>query len=143
MLFLEFELNLEPLSVNKLYCNIPGQARRFVSTEGKKFKTAVAVSIRDTILKKDFLKDISDMAGKPLSVSMAVGLPSWFLKDGKTIRKKDLDNTAKATLDSVFATLAEFNEAVDDSQIWELTQSKFVSEEPIVKITIQERHTLL
>ena len=77
------------------------------------------------------------MSDQPLSVYMAVGLPTWYLKDGKTIRKKDLDNTAKATLDSVFQTLAEFNENVDDSQIWELTQIKFVSDEPIIKIIIK------
>ena len=140
MIFLEFVLNIEPLSVNKLYGNIPGQARRFVSTEGKKFKSAVATAIRDKVIENDLIKGISEMGDKPLSVYMAVGLPTWYLKDGKTIRKKDLDNTAKATLDSVFATLAEFNELVDDSQIWELTQSKLVSENPIVRIVIQEHH---
>jgi len=138
MIFLEFVLNVEPLSVNKLYGNIPGQARRFVSTEGKKFKSAVATSIRDRVMERDLTKDISEMGDKPLSVYMAVGLPTWYLKDGKSIRRKDLDNTAKATLDSVFQTLAEFNEKVDDSQIWELHQSKFVSEEPIVRIIIKD-----
>ncbi len=138
MLFLEFELNLEPLSVNKLYCNIPGQARRFISTEGKKFKTTVRTIVKDKILAENLSQDISKLVGKPLTVFMEVGLPTWFLKDGKTIRKKDLDNTAKATLDSVFATLAEFDEAIDDSQIWELTQTKVVSEYPMVVITIQE-----
>ena len=141
MIFIELELAIAPLSVNKLYCNIPGQARRFISTEGKKFKAAVNVSVRDTILRKNLVKDISEIPGKPLSVSMAVGLPSWFLKDGKTIRRKDIDNTAKATLDSVFATLAEYSEDIDDSQIWELRQSKFVSDAPLVKITIQEYYT--
>ena len=137
MVFLEFVLNIEPLSVNKLYGNIPGQARRFVSSEGKKFKSAVATSIRDRVMERGLTKDISEMSDQPLSVYMAVGLPTWYLKDGKTIRKKDLDNTAKATLDSVFQTLAEFNENVDDSQIWELTQIKFVSDEPIIKIIIK------
>jgi Holliday junction resolvase RusA-like endonuclease len=142
MIFLEFELDIEPLSVNRLYGNIPGQARRFVSAEGKKFKSAVATAIRDRVMLLSLSKDISTMPGKPLTVYMAVGLPTWFLKDGKTIRKKDLDNTAKATLDSVFSTLSEFDENIDDSQIWELKQVKFVSETPKIKIIIQEYHTL-
>ena len=138
-MILKFELDVEAISVNKLYCNIPGQARRFVSAEGKKFKTTVRTLVRDKILAENLSQDISKLAGKPLTVFMEVGLPTWFLKDGKTLRRKDLDNTAKASLDALFATLAEFEEAVDDSQIWELHQTKVVSEYPMVVITIQER----
>lgn len=138
-MILKFELDVEPISVNKLYGNIPGQARRFVSAEGKKFKTTVRTIVRDKILAENLSQDISKLVGKPLTVFMEVGLPTWFLKDGKTLRRKDLDNTAKATLDAVFATLGEFDEAVDDSQIWELHQTKVVSEYPMVVITIQER----
>ena len=45
-----FELDIEPISVNKLYVNIPGQARRFISAEGKTFKSNVRTIIRDKIL---------------------------------------------------------------------------------------------
>ena len=138
-MILTFELDVEPISVNKLYGNIPGQARRFISAEGKKFKTTVRTLVRDKIMSENLSKDISTLAGKPLEVSMTVGLPSWFLKDGKTLRRKDLDNTAKATLDAVFATLAEFDEAIDDSQIWELHQIKKASEYPEFIITISVR----
>ena len=137
-MILKFELDVAPISVNKLYCNIPGQARRFVSAEGKKFKTSVRTIVRDKILVENLSKDISKLVGKPLTVFMEVGLPTWFLKDGKTLRRKDLDNTAKASLDALFSTLAEFDGAIDDSQIWELTQTKVVSEYPMVVITIQE-----
>lgn len=138
-MILKFELDIEPISVNKLYVNIPGQARRFTSAEGKTFKANVRTIIRDKILSNNLSKDISTLVGKPLKVFMEVGLPSWFLKDGKTIRRKDLDNTAKATLDSVFETLKEFDEAINDCQIWKLTQEKAVSEYPMVKIIIQEQ----
>jgi len=138
-MILSFELDIEPISINKLYVNIPGQARRFISNEGKTFKANVRTIIRDKIMSDNISKDISSLVGKPLNVFMEVGLPTWFLKDGKTIRRKDLDNTAKATLDSVFDVLGEFDEAIDDCQIWKLTQEKFVSEYPIIKITIQER----
>lgn len=138
-MILRFELDIEPISINKLYVNIPGQARRFISTEGKKFKTNLRNLVRDKILAENLSKDISNLGGKQLTVFMEVGLPSWFLKDGKTIRRKDLDNTAKATLDSVFETLKEFDEALDDSQIWELVQTKAISEYPMVKIIIQEQ----
>ena len=138
-MILRFELDIEPISINKLYVNIPGQARRFISTEGKKFKTNLRNLVRDKILAENLSKDISNLGGKQLTVFMEVGLPSWFLKDGKTIRRKDLDNTAKATLDSVFETLKEFDEAINDCQIWKLTQEKAVSEYPMVKIIIQEQ----
>jgi len=135
---LEFELDIEPISVNKLYVNIPGQARRFISGEGKTFKSNVRTIVRDKIMSDNLSKDISTLVGKPLKVFMEVGLPTWFLKDGKTIRRKDLDNTAKATLDSVFDTLKEFDEAINDCQIWKLVQEKAVSEYPKIRITIQE-----
>ncbi len=135
---LTFELDVEPLSVNKLYVNIPGQARRFISTEGKTFKANIRTIVKDKIMSDNLSKGISSLRNKPLNVFMEVGLPTWFLKDGKTIRRKDLDNTAKAALDSIFETLKEFEEAIDDSQIWKLTQEKFVSEYPLIKITIQE-----
>jgi Holliday junction resolvase RusA-like endonuclease len=138
---LEFEIEIEPISVNKLYVNIPGQARRFISAEGKKFKADVGTVIRDKVLKDKLSKNISDLAGKPLQVFVQVGLNSWFLKDGKTIRKKDIDNTAKALLDTIFSTLQEFCEDIDDSQIWSLVQDKVVSETPNVIVIIQECDT--
>ena len=138
---LEFEIEIEPISVNKLYCNIPGQARRFISAEGKKFKADVGTVIRDKVLKDKLSKNISDLAGKPLQVFVQVGLNSWFLKDGKTIRKKDIDNTAKALLDTIFSTLQEFCDGIDDSQIWSLVQDKVVSETPNVVVIIQECDT--
>jgi Holliday junction resolvase RusA-like endonuclease len=137
-MILEFEIDIEPISVNKLYGNIPGQARRFVSTEGKKFKSSVGTIIRDTVLREHLSPVISALAGKPLQVFVQVGLNSWFLKDGKTIRKKDIDNTAKALLDTIFSTLSEFCEDIDDSQIWSLVQDKVVSETPRVIVIIQE-----
>lgn len=137
-----FELAIEPLSANKLYGNVFGQKRRFVSTEGKKFKSEVNTLVRDTVLRNNLSQSISDMVGKSLIVSMEVGLPTWLLKDGRTLRRKDLDNTCKALLDSVFTTLAEFNEDIDDSQIWVLNLTKVVSDTPLTKITIQELNNL-
>ena len=137
-MILEFELDVEPISVNKLYCNIPGQARRFISTEGKKFKAEVGTLIRDKVVKDNLTPVISALAGKPLQVFVQVGLDSWFLKDGKSIRKKDIDNTAKALLDTIFSTLSEFCEDIDDSQIWSLVQDKVISETPKVIVIISE-----
>lgn len=131
------ELPIEPLSTNKLYGNVFGQARRFVSTEGKKFKNDVNTLVRDIIINENLSEHVSNMSGKALVVSMEVGLPSWLLKDGKSLRRKDLDNTCKACLDSVFKCLAEFEEDIDDSQIWTLNLSKKVSLTPMTIITIQ------
>ena len=136
MVFLQFILDIEPLSVNKLYGNIPGQARRFISAEGKKFKAHVATSIRDKVLKENLSSDISTLTGQPLEVSIWVGLDSWFLKDGKSIRRKDLDNMCKALQDSIFSTLAEFCPKLDDSQIWKLKLEKGVSNTPKTIFTI-------
>ena len=136
MVYLRFTLNLEPLSVNKLYGNIPGQARRFISAEGKKFKASVAAAIRDKVLLENLSTDVSNLESKPLEVFISVGLDSWFLKDGKSIRRKDLDNMCKALQDSVFSTLAEFCPKLDDSQIWKLTMEKRISDKPHTVVII-------
>ena len=134
---LTFEINVDLLSVNKLYSNIPGQARRFISKEGKAFKEAFHTIITDAIERDSLYKDISNIVGQKVAVFISVGSPTWLLKDGKSIRRKDLDNLCKALQDSVFATLAEFEPSIDDSQIWDLHMEKRITSVPNTLITIQ------
>ena len=131
-----FEFSTEPISVNKLYINLRGQTRRFLSTEGKKFKAEVKASVVSQ-LTQNYRSIISDFVGKPLSVSATISLPDWMLKTKKnTPRKKDLDNKCKALFDSMFETLRdEINDSLDDSFIWELNLRKQVSAE--VKVTVE------
>lgn len=125
---LVFRFNFEPISINKLFVNIPGQARRFKSPEGKKF----SADIRAVIDQMSLMPYISALHGKKLEVSITVGLNSWFLKDGKTIRKRDVDNLSKALLDNVFACL----EGLDDSQIWNLHMYKKATADPEILMSV-------
>ncbi len=133
---LTFHIPIEPLSVNKLYCNIYGQSRRFISKDGKEFKSKVSTLIRDEIVTNNLTINISEFSNKKLWVFFDIGLSSWLLKDGKTIRKKDLDNMSKALQDCLFSVLAEFCTDIDDCQIWELSLRKTVTTSPMTHIII-------
>lgn len=134
---IKLSFDFEPISVNKLYVNLRGQARRFLSTEGKKFKAAVGKSVLDQLTEQD-VKNVSAFVGKPLTVSAVIGLPTWVLKSKKGVRKKDLDNTVKALSDSIFEALRTVNDGLDDSYIWQLTLTKKVTPEPEVTFEISE-----
>ena len=123
MVTLEFDFF--PISVNKLYVNIPGQGRRFISAEGKRFKQLVETSVKTAIDPSSNI--LSEYAGKRLDIDITIESPSWVLKDGKTIRKKDLDNLTKALQDSIFNAFNELGFCLDDAQIWTQTLHKVVA----------------
>jgi Holliday junction resolvase RusA-like endonuclease len=123
---IQLNFNLFPLSTNKLYVNIPGQKRRFVSTEGKKFKATIEEEVKKGLSNKETLLYLSSLIGKKLTVLIEVTSDKWFLKDKKTIRMLDIENTAKALLDSIFTAYKDSNLELDDKQIFELKLSKKV-----------------
>lgn len=131
-----FKFNLFPLSTNKLYVNIPGQKRRFVSTEGKKFKQ----EINDEVTNQSKIHNIALklLEAKKLKVTIVVQSPSWVLKDGKTIAKKDIENTAKALIDSIFSSLTDSGLLLDDKQIWSLLLIKEIAPQDITFVTLEE-----
>lgn len=134
-----FSFDFEPISVNKLYVNLRGQTRRFLSTEGKKFKADVKAVVEASLTDESNTKILSNLVGKPLVLSATVGLPTWVLKNKKDIRKKDLDNKIKALSDSIFETIRErVDEKLDDSYVWQLTLTKKVTETPVVTVEITE-----
>jgi len=65
---IQLNFNLFPLSTNKLYVNIPGQKRRFVSTEGKKFKATIEEEVKKGLSNKETLLYLSSLIGKKLTV---------------------------------------------------------------------------
>lgn len=132
-----FSFNCEPVSINKLYVSCRG-AKRFISKEGKAFKSAVETGVAKQ-LTKTMAKNISELVGKPLTVNVVVGLPTWLLKNGKSVRKKDIDNTFKALNDSVFTTLQEkVDIKLDDSYVWQVTLTKKVTSKVEVTFQISE-----
>lgn len=132
-----FKFHCEPVSINKLYVSCRG-AKRFISKEGKAFKTAVEVGVAKQ-LTKTMSKTISGFVGKPLTVNVCVGLPTWLLKNGKSVRKKDIDNTFKALNDSVFSTLQEkVDDKLDDSYVWQVILTKKVTADVEVTFQISE-----
>ena len=132
-----FKFDCEPVSINKLYVSCRG-AKRFISKEGKVFKTKVEATVTKQ-LTKSMSKIISELVGKPLTVNVSVGLPTWLLKNGKSVRKKDIDNTFKALNDSVFNVLqVKVNEQLDDSYVWQVTLTKKVTSDVEVTFQISE-----
>lgn len=130
---LEFEIF--PLSVNKLYVNIPGQGRRFLSKEGKEFKKAIDTTVKNIVGTSTNI--LSAFVDKRLEMEIKIESPSWVLKDGKTTRRKDLDNCSKAILDSIFASFNDLGVALDDSQIWKQQLTKVVAESDKTTVIIR------
>ena len=130
--------NIFPISVNKLYVNIPGQKRRFVSTEGKKFKNTIEEEVKKAVSDSNTLHYLSSLLNKKLVVSIEITSSSWYLKDGKTIRKKDISSAEKALIDSIFSAFNELGIALDDSQIFNLLLTKKVGTEDITRVLIGE-----
>jgi len=112
---IQIELDLIPISLNKLYRQFRG--RTIISKEGKEFKKTVSALIAGF--------DSSSVNGmftetQGLAVEINFYSNKFYTKDGK-IRKRylDCDNLLKATLDSVFAEIG-----LDDSYITKLTVTK-------------------
>ena len=124
--------------MNKLYCNIPGQGRRFVSTEGKKFKKTIEDEVKVLIKDPLVLTYISSLTHKKLNMYIKVTSKTWLLKDGKTISRKDISNLEKALTDSIFTALNELGFDLDDKQIWNLQLTKEVGETDITLVEISE-----
>lgn len=135
---INFVFNVFPISINKLYVNIPGQSRRFVSSEGKAFKAIVEAEVLTTLKNKDSIQYISTLIGKRLGVIIRIKSPSWVLKDGITSRRKDCANGEKALSDSIFKAINSLNIDLDDSQIWDLRIIKELSDTDETIYTIYE-----
>lgn len=112
---MQIELDLIPISLNKLYRQFRG--RTIISKEGREFKKTVGALIAgfDTT-------SINGMFTETQGLAVEINFYSnrFFTKDGR-IRKRylDCDNLLKATLDTVFAEIG-----LDDSYITKLTVTK-------------------
>lgn len=136
MILLEF--NVFPISVNKLYSTRFGQARRFLTTEGRKFKETINDEVTKKLNDVERYKIVSSFIGKPLEVTIDVYSSSWLLKDQQTVRIKDIGNCEKAFLDSIFTAFKELNIDIDDSAIWTLHLTKhFVETSDKTVVTIK------
>lgn len=112
---MQIELDLIPISLNKLYRQFRG--RTIISKEGREFKKTVGALIAgfDTTSINGMFTETQGLA-----VEISFYSNRFFTKDGK-IRKRylDCDNLLKATLDTVFAEIG-----LDDSYITKLTVTK-------------------
>ncbi len=135
---IQLKFNVFPISINKLYVNIPGQKRRFVSTEGKRFKKLIEDEVKKLIADTDLLHYLSSLEGKELTLSVKIVSNSWLLKDGKTIRKKDISSCEKALVDSIFDAFKLSGLNLDDSQIWDLRLLKEYGPEDLTLVVISE-----
>jgi len=112
---MQIELDLIPISLNKLYRQFRG--RTIISAKGREFKAHLGAILAgfDT---KPILGMFTETQG--LDVEIHFYSNRFFTKDGK-IRKRylDCDNLLKATLDTVFKEIG-----IDDSFITRLTVTK-------------------
>ena len=125
-----FKFDVFPISVNKLYSTKFGQRRRFLTTEGRKFKEHINDEVAKSLANIAFHKEVSSFVGKLLAVELDVYSSSWLLKNQQTIRVKDIGNIEKALLDAIFSAFNENSISLDDSQIWSLTLTKHFSTNP-------------
>ena len=139
---IQLKFNVFPISINKLYVNIPGQKRRFISTDGRKFKKLIEEEVRKILTEAKLLKYVSSLEGKRLMVSIKVTSPTWLLKDRKSIARKDISSCEKALIDSIFAVFGELGFELDDKQIWDLRLIKDVGEEDLTLVEIAEYTSL-
>ena len=139
---IQLKFNVFPISINKLYVNIPGQKRRFISTDGRKFKKLIEEEVRKILTEAKLLKYVSSLEGKRLMVSIKVTSPTWLLKDRKSIARKDISSCEKALIDSIFAVFGELGIELDDKQIWDLRLIKDVGEEDLTLVEIAEYTSL-
>lgn len=126
---IRLEFNSLPISINKLYINIPKQARRFKSAEGKQYTTTITEQVKKQINTEILFDALSKLQTKKLNVTIYLESSKWLLKDKKTIAKKDAANMEKVITDSIFATFKELGFSLDDSQIFSQTIVKIVSVE--------------
>jgi len=131
-----FEFNLRAISVNKLYVNIPGQSRRFKSTEGKNFTKAVEASLAEQLTPEQ-RAILDSWTTAKLSVEMVFIQPDWLTKKGMA-RRCDVENLSKGTSDSIISGLEAVDILLDDSQYFEVTVKKAYGESPKIIYTISE-----
>jgi Holliday junction resolvase RusA-like endonuclease len=103
---------------------------RFITPKGVEFKK---------LCREAFIKDAitvpSEWANLSLNVRMELRSPNWFKKKGGiNLRRGDLDNFGKSTIDSLFHCL----EPLDDAQIFSLNMSKVVVDKDQPESTLVE-----
>jgi hypothetical protein len=102
-----------PPSLNHAYI---GQGRwRRLSPEARTWKEE----------NQQVLTTPKEWIGKPLAVTITISSRTWHNKNG-SIKKKDLANYEKLTIDLIFSALE-----VDDSAIWDLRMVKVVGDEGV------------
>lgn len=94
---ISLEISIKPLSINAMYRTFRG--RTILSEEGREFKRNMAAQLEKA-------KSVRKLTG-------SIRLSAIFSFDDN--RRRDVDNYAKATLDSLIGVLFD-----DDSQISEL-----------------------
>ena len=126
--------NRFPISINKLYVNLVGQRRRFLSTEGKRFKSDTIQDVKN----QTSSTIVSKLENKKLEVTIKLFTPSWVLKDGVTIRKKDASSFEKVQIDAIFDAFKEIcpDLELDDSQIWNISLQKHLSSDEYTEVII-------
>lgn len=106
-----------PISDNDLYFQPKTHKHRIKAPEARDWEMDAFMAINEQIMANRYT-DFS-WADKKLVCTVEVFASNWICKN-KRIRKRDISNTSKLLLDTLFRALALHSIAEDDSQVWEL-----------------------
>ena len=121
--------NLEPVSVNRLW-KVSPRGGIYLDKKAKNFKELFQIQMKSQCNNLNmFPTDLYRV-----SVEFIYPKDTLYTKAG-VIRKIDLDNMLKLTLDSAFEFLG-VKYGVDDSQIVSITASKTVGEHVEIRLSI-------
>ena len=127
----EFSISgIEPISVNRMYRNLPWGGR-CLTKDGNAFKVAIECEARKCIQEGRII----NLVGKDLMMTGVLYSPNWKLKDATTTKKRDLYNFFKAIDDSLFNVMQSVAPDLDDSQIWKAYSEKVYA--PQTKIVVR------
>lgn len=133
---IEFTYSGKPFTTNRIFSTIrqKGKNIRVRSREYNSFKKAIRIAIRSQV--PDIKAKCSCFIDSPLLLEIVAYSPSFMTQKGKISRSGgDVDNFAKATIDSIFSVFSDYHN-VDDSQVMELSIKKIVSDKEFFTVTI-------
>ena len=136
---LTFTILSKPCSVNKLY--LQRGRYRLLSPAGRLFKldagTEIMAQLQHSIdADPAYLASLQALSGQPLTLHLAYHSATWLLKDGKSLRKKDIESYAKATNDTLFSALQQYVPSLDDSQVFQLTLEKIIDTKEYITLIL-------
>lgn len=121
--------NSIPPSLNQMY--LTRGNHRILTPEARQWKEQTAIQFAEQLN----AINVSQLIDKRLSVRLIVYSSNWLTKT-KNIRKVDVSNYEKASIDTLFQALRIYDSDLDDSQIFSISIQKVDSDKNYIQIEI-------